>query len=568
MLLRIAKFRKKVARGGAGTKNGLPPGVFLPHIPVELSVCMWAADPTPLAYDCSPSHAQHLKAISAWSRTCRLAAARHKPRQAARLLSWRDSGAGRPNVWQLVQQLGNRTVWILGDSHVLDLWCALTCVVLRASHSSDFQQRGSQWQLVTRLRPVDHGQPPGPDREVRWRVPTCAYAKGGVCGGGTHCGTLGRTSCTLGCGLSLLPSPDADPGVVVLYSPCPAYAGSPLMHTVLQALQARERAELHRFRALPSPPLRALCEAQVRNCSGSAFELSAVADHFWSTVSTAARALHRLHEQSDGRSVGVLLLAPTAHFPVLEGYGDPWSHSRLDGVGSYERHVASALNWLHAHLQRANGTAVEELASWLGIASATPTSYRGESLLFESSLALGIARLEQLAADEAAKRSDAAAEAAACARRSAFDAADGARSSTSLTDAAACALSVLRRVGGGPRNVLRAVRATSCEPLDGVLPNLGWRQQMELRAARAANVAVLDVFAARRSRWDLHAGLQGGPNASVVKLSNRFDCAHSSLAPGAFDAELLGLQHALAQAAAGTRQQVHVTTQRPLRRRA
>ena len=91
---------------------------------------------------------------------------------------------------------------------------------------------------------------------------------------------------------------------------------------------------------------------------------------------------------------------------------------------------------------------------------------------------------------------------------------------------------------------------------------------MELRAARAANVAVLDVFAARRSRWDLHAGLQGGPNASVVKLSNRFDCAHSSLAPGAFDAELLGLQHALAQATAGTRQQVHATTQRPLRRRA
>jgi hypothetical protein len=176
----------------------------------ERRVMSWASDPTPLAYDCSPSHAPHLKAMSAWSRTCRIAAARHKPRQAARLLSWRDSGAGRPNVWQLVQQLGNRTVWILGDSHVLDLWCALACVVLRASHSSDFQQRGSQWQLVTRLRPDDHGQPPGPDREVRWRVPTCAYAKGGVCGGGTHCGTLGRTSCRLGCGLSLLPSPDAD----------------------------------------------------------------------------------------------------------------------------------------------------------------------------------------------------------------------------------------------------------------------------------------------------------------------------------------------------------------------
>ena len=543
---------------------------------IERRVMSWASDPTPLAYDCSPSHAPHLKAMSAWSRTCRIAAARHKPRQAARLLSWRDSGAGRPNVWQLVQQLGNRTVWILGDSHVLDLWCALACVVLRASHSSDFQQRGSQWQLVTRLRPDDHGQPPGPDREVRWRVPTCAYAKGGVCGGGTHCGTLGRTSCRLGCGLSLLPSPDADEGVVVLYSPCPAYAGSPLMQTVLQALQARERAELHRFRALPSPPLRALCEAHVRNCSGRAFELSAAADHYWSTVTTAARALHRLHEQSDGRSVGVLLLAPTAHFPALEGFGDPWSLTRLDGVGSYERHLASALNWLHAHLHRANGTAVEELASWLGIASANPTSYRGESSQFESSLALGISRLEQLAADDAAKRSRGVADAAsaACARQSASDAVDGARSATPLTDAAACALSILRRVGrvgrgaSGPRNVLRAVRATSCEPLDGVLPTLGWRQQMELRAARAANVPVLDVFVARRSRWDLHAGLQGGPNASVLKLSNRFDCAHSSLAPGAFDAELLGLQHALAQAAAGTRQQVHATTQRPLRRRA
>ncbi len=316
----------------------------------------WVPDERPLAYDCSSLHADGA-ATSIWHRTCRHAVMRHQPRHPARLLSWREAGAGRPNVRHLVRQLGNRTVWILGDSHALDLWCALTCVVLRASNSSELQHHGSQMLLVTRLRPDNHHSPSslaGAAREVRWRVPTCAYAKGGKCGQGTHCGTLGRASCGLGCGLSLLPPPDAQPGALVLYSPCPAYASSPLMRTVLSALNVRERAELDRFRDLPPPLLKGLCEQHVAasaNCSGGAFELSAAAEHYASTAATAARALRRLHELSGGRSVGVLFLAPTSHFPTLEGRLDAWSDARLDGEGSYERLVASALSWLHAHLQ-------------------------------------------------------------------------------------------------------------------------------------------------------------------------------------------------------------------------
>ena len=82
-----------------------------------------------------------------------------------------------------------------------------------------------------------------------------------------------------------------------------------------------------------------------------------------------------------------------------------------------------------------------------------------------------------------------------------------------------------------------------------ITPRL-WRQRLESAAAGAAGIAVLDATATRLWRWDMHPGVQGGPEAPVGRLANRFDCAHSSLAPGSFDGEVWALRRALLAEAA------------------
>ena len=166
-----------------------------------------------------------------------------------------------------------------------------------------------------------------------------------------------------------------------------------------------------------------------------------------------------------------------------------------------------------------------------------PTSYRGERGLFEASVALGAAQLEAATATSHADRGSGGH--------------GGARLNSTL--ALLESLTVEER--------LRNLRATACMPNDDVaLAEVGggegggaragaaaatWRQDVERAVSRAAGVPFLDSAAARISRWDLHPGLQGGPSAAAARLSNRLDCAHSSLAPGAFDGEMTALMRAL-----------------------
>ena len=105
--------------------------------------------------------------------------------------------------------------------------------------------------------------------------------------------------------------------------------------------------------------------------------------------------------------------------------------------------------------------------------------------------------------------------------------------------------------------MLRANRATSCNAphAAAAAANLGvsqagaypvsWRHRVEIAAAHAAGIPLLDAAYARQQRWDLHPGLQGGASGSVGRLSHRYDCAHVSLSPGAFDAELIALETTL-----------------------
>jgi hypothetical protein len=141
-----------------------------------------------------------------------------------------------------------------------------------------------------------------------------------------------------------------------------------------------------------------------------------------------------------------------------------------------------------------------------------------------------------------------------------------------------CLLSALNREKISDPEALLSIRATTCDPqdrrhradsvetrtfvtkyssvvsdaTDALDPPIAtpaasadWRQRVEALEALAANVPLLDTTHSRKSRWDLHPAIQGGPSANIGKLSNRYDCAHSSLAPGAFDSEMVQLQHVL-----------------------
>ena len=81
------------------------------------------------------------------------------------------------------------------------------------------------------------------------------------------------------------------------------------------------------------------------------------------------------------------------------------------------------------------------------------------------------------------------------------------------------------------------LRAVSCSPRTA--SGVDWRTAVERAAAAAAGVHVLRTFAARLERFDVHPGIQGGG----TDIRRTFDCAHSALAPGAYDAEV----HALAR---------------------
>ena len=80
----------------------------------------WLADP----------HLGHTHGL--WSRVCSHAAQRHEPRHSARHLRWQgSSNASASSAGAVGRLIGKRPVWVLGDSHALDLWCALSCWLLR-----------------------------------------------------------------------------------------------------------------------------------------------------------------------------------------------------------------------------------------------------------------------------------------------------------------------------------------------------------------------------------------------------------------------------------------------------
>lgn len=634
-----------------------------------------------MSYDCrDAAHTVGRSVHALWSRVCSHAAVRHEIRHDhARL---RAGDEPHPDPHEVGRRIGQRTLYIFGDSHALDLWCAMSCWLLRAGDaalnsveadcvgkgcamhtnvtnataprrrffaynvSAAKPPRGATYFVVARRLSPDDNQASA--FEVAFRVPTCATGKGGHCGVGTHCGTLGREPCSPGCGWRLFDALPSRVPAVVLYSPCPSYLASDTHRVLTNALNTpgAPYASLRGFAQL-SHPLRDLCGAAPGSSSSSKCTLlrDGAAPRFAKVASTAARQLRELRERTSlpstvhgavhgtvnrgfaprparsavggeghgegcPRSLTLLVPSPVAHFPEVAHALDHWSDARLDGIGSHERHVGSALMWLHALLRSAGAggggvvggasggthravrgvdneetnrslvgvgggggsTMVETLAAALGLGTVAPTSFRGEGDRFEPSLALGIAQALARSRSGGATRvgdvahhmllADANATLAMVGRLTPDEVMGQLRATACATHSRVDELDASAEVGialagagtsgvsgvaNGVARVAGAARHAKTRAASSV-----WRQRLESSAARAEGVPyLLDGVRARLARWDLHPGLQGGRGASPRRRANRFDCTHSSLAQGSFDGEMLGLQKALREEGCG-----------------
>ena len=407
-------------------------------------------------------------------------------------MTW--DGLDKANATRILQLLHNRTVVVLGDSHALDLWCGLVCWFATTGGAqlgrlSVKPPLSGSWVLTMDLPPF----------KTHWQVPLCASGDGkGQCGQGTHCGTLRKGSCLPGCGHNLfqqlLHKPER---LFVLWSPCAQYAAAGKLHS---GMMLRSGLKLERFRQLGTDPLAAICPAICPNMANTTI-------HSYAQVARrAAYGLRALHKSSSS-SGGALVQALPAHFPEVEGMLTPWHAQRLDGLGSYDRLVASGLLWLHRQLANNDTEALLQM----GVDTLEHA---------EPSLLLGTSRmLETFKCDRSASQS--------------------------------CLLQLVRSIGGGPGGLRHHLRAARCAPLPDAevdRPLLAattppdWRQRIETAAALEANVPLLASYVSRRRRWDLHPGIQGGHPS---QRSSKYDCSHSVIAADAYVTEVIWLQRAL-----------------------
>ena len=88
------------------------------------SSCSWKPSTEPAVYDCRAAKLR----LPLWSQVCSKAAAKYQGYQPSlQSLGPRSCNGTHAHAHRMLRQLDGRTVAVLGDSHALNLWCALTC---------------------------------------------------------------------------------------------------------------------------------------------------------------------------------------------------------------------------------------------------------------------------------------------------------------------------------------------------------------------------------------------------------------------------------------------------------
>ena len=98
---------------------------------------------------------------------CEQPAAKYASHQNTRRMA--AAVALQPTATRLLRLLDNRTTVVIGDSHSLNLWCALTCWLLSEGAELSLGASAAGPALVTRLPPY----------EARWLLAVAADARDG-----------------------------------------------------------------------------------------------------------------------------------------------------------------------------------------------------------------------------------------------------------------------------------------------------------------------------------------------------------------------------------------------------
>ena len=123
-------------------------------------VCSWSDSAAPSLYDCRDS-----EKFAVWRTACGHASAKYSANQP----SLRRASCGSADATRMLNLMANRTVVVLGDSHALNLWCALTCWFYRKMRPSVSQ--------VPRAQPLLGGRPVVDmcvgGSCISWMLPAC-----------------------------------------------------------------------------------------------------------------------------------------------------------------------------------------------------------------------------------------------------------------------------------------------------------------------------------------------------------------------------------------------------------
>ena len=465
---------------------------------------------------------------------------------------------------QLLRLLRWHTVVVAGDSMATNLFCALTCALLRAAASD-----GNQTSVALQ----QSSWPPWP-RAV-------ALTIGTNLSGPTLVNLPGACPHYEPYGLAELAASDrvrATPRLLVVANACGAHRKSDLFGDVFAAI---ENMTLPQW--LGAPGAAVWEEAAAGGYASYAERAEKTYGHL-ATISS--RALLTLASASPA-NLGLLLSTPPPHFPAAEGclhhglsvdsvaerHTHPHSHTHTRGgarhggaappswclptnasPGAWDEWIVSLSFYLRSAARSATsdgetveGSGAAAVAAALALFGLRAPPYRPASTallgLPQGSLAVhGLSRLHASCADEVAASAPSTSTSSAAV--SAPSAASGGASDSSTPSVWRCVLRALKASRHPTANLLTH-RPTECASPSELYaggtasPSL-WRQRAESSAAASVGVPLLDRTPVRAPRADLHTGIEyrglGGDTAR-----QRFDCAHSAFAPGAWDGEILAL---------------------------
>ena len=408
--------------------------------------CSWKPSAEPATYDCRAAELR----LPLWSQVCRKAAAKYQGYQPnLRSLGLRECNGTRAHAHRMLRQLDGRTVAVLGDSHALNLWCALTCWF--SSAPGVLVERRDQPASLTigRLANFSYGMTHVEDGVVRsrvaWMLPACYRSSGNRCGDPTSMSTHPTTECSFSLAEKLAAATEnAGQRVVLLSNPCGVYFGDPVLRAVSKFMRANEMGAF----AAPSNLLKAAMEGVTMD---TAWRTS-----YGQRASRAAKVLARLRNGS----MGILVESAVPHFAAHEADLADVDPILLDDEGSYGRFTVSGGLWLHRIARMPNASAALQAYR---IARPAFSSWKQSAGNFPQAIAFG--------------------PASACG------------------DDTHC---IAKH---------RTLLARSCAPRKGGSDLVDWRIATERAAAASAGITTLRSFEARLSRFDVHPGLQGGSNS-------------------------------------------------------